>query len=143
MLLWILKVRWRWIFSRIWINNQIIGHGSGNSLLKYGRIRTLPWIYTFGSCQKPNICEQDGWCRCAYSIWKGHMQDDLRNNGVDYVFIEEHYTSYWETLLMMGVVIPLFLRIKIKKTSPLLSLERRQCYGIKDQDILERRVFKI
>ena len=71
------------------------------------------------------------------------MQDDLRNNGVDYVFIEEHYTSYWETLLMMGVVIPLFLRKKIKKTSPLLSLERRQCYGTKDQDILEIRVLNI
>ena len=71
------------------------------------------------------------------------MQDDLRNNGVDYVFIEEHYTIYWETLLIMGVVIPLFLRIKMKKASPLLFLERRQCYGFKDQDILERRVFMI
>ena len=49
---------------------------------------------------------------------KGHMEYALRNNGVDCMFIEEHYTRYWETLLMMGVVIPLFLRIKIKRLHP-------------------------
>jgi hypothetical protein len=41
-------------------------------------------------------------------------------------------TSFWEALILMGVIVMLSLRRKIMKTKPILSLERRPCCGIKD-----------
>jgi hypothetical protein len=52
----------------------------------------------------------------------------------------ELYTSCWEEKLVMGVIMFLFLRVK--KEKPIWSLEKRQCCGIKDWDILERRAFE-
>jgi hypothetical protein len=51
-------------------------------------------------------------------------------------------TSYWEALFFMSVTVLLFLRVEMKKTKPLLSLEKTLCYDIKDLDILERRAFE-
>ena len=51
------------------------------------------------------------------------------------------YTSCWEELSLMGVIALLFLRVKMKKVMSLTSLEEILCCGIKDWDILERRVF--
>jgi hypothetical protein len=71
------------------------------------------------------------------------MQDGLRSNGVDEGSLDWNSVQVvGKALLMMGVTILLFLRIAMKKTGPLLSLERRPCYGIKDWDILERRAFE-
>ena len=50
-------------------------------------------------------------------------------------------TSYWEELSLMGVTTLFFSRIKMKKIKSLTSLEEILCCGIKDWDILERRVF--
>jgi hypothetical protein len=51
-------------------------------------------------------------------------------------------TSYWEVLILMGVTILLSMSRQIKKTRPILSLERRPCCGIKDWGILEKRAFE-
>ena len=51
----------------------------------------------------------------------------------------ELYTRCWEEL--MGVTTLLFPRVKMKKVKSLISLEEILCCGIKDHDILERRVF--
>ena len=42
----------------------------------------------------------------------------------------------------MGVTVMLSLSREMKKTRPILSLERRPCYGIKDWDILEKMAFE-
>jgi hypothetical protein len=41
----------------------------------------------------------------------------------------------------MGVIVLLFLKEKMNKSKPLLTLEIIQCFGIKDWDTSERRVF--
>jgi hypothetical protein len=46
-----------------------------------------------------------------------------------------------ETLLVMGLIVPLFLILDLKKKELLQSLEKRLCCGIKDWGISERRVF--
>jgi hypothetical protein len=51
-------------------------------------------------------------------------------------------TSYFESLILMGVIVLLSLSRQLKKTRPILSLERRPCCGIKDWDILEKRAFE-
>ena len=51
-------------------------------------------------------------------------------------------TSRCEALILVVVTIMLSMNREIKKTRPILSLERRPCYGIKDWDILEKRAFK-
>jgi hypothetical protein len=51
-------------------------------------------------------------------------------------------TSCWEELILMGVTVLLSLNREINKTRPILSLERRPCYGIKYWDILEKRAFQ-
>ena len=53
----------------------------------------------------------------------------------------ELYTSCWEELSLMGVTTLLFPRVKMKKIKFLTSLEKILCCGIKDRDILKRRVF--
>jgi hypothetical protein len=53
----------------------------------------------------------------------------------------ELYTSYREELILVGVTVLLSLSIQIKKTRPILSLERRPCCGIKDWGILEKMDF--
>jgi hypothetical protein len=53
----------------------------------------------------------------------------------------ELYISYKEALLMMGVIVPFFLILELKKKELLQSLEKRLCHGIKDWGISERRVF--
>jgi hypothetical protein len=50
-------------------------------------------------------------------------------------------TSYLKELSVMGVKIRFFMRVEMKKSKPLWSLEKRQCCGIKYWDILERRDF--
>jgi hypothetical protein len=50
--------------------------------------------------------------------------------------------SCWETLILMGVTILMSLSRQIKKTRPILSLERRPCCGIKDWGILEKMAFE-
>ena len=42
---------------------------------------------------------------------------------------------------LMGLTNLMFPRVKMKKTKSLMSLEEILCCGIKDWDILERRVF--
>jgi hypothetical protein len=54
----------------------------------------------------------------------------------------ERCTRYWEELSVMGVTTLLFLRVEMKKTKHLQSLDKRKCYGIKDSNMLERRAFK-
>jgi hypothetical protein len=51
-------------------------------------------------------------------------------------------TSCWEELILMGVIVMLSLSRQIKKTRPILSLERRPCCGIKDWGILDKRAFE-
>jgi hypothetical protein len=51
-------------------------------------------------------------------------------------------TSCWEALILIGVTLLLSLSRQIKKTRPILSIERRPYCGIKDIDILEKRAFK-
>jgi hypothetical protein len=41
----------------------------------------------------------------------------------------------------MGVIVPLFLILELKKKELLHSLEKRLCCGIKDWGISERRFF--
>jgi hypothetical protein len=41
----------------------------------------------------------------------------------------------------MGVIVPLFLILELKKKKLLQSLEKRLCCGIKDWGILEKRDF--
>ena len=53
----------------------------------------------------------------------------------------ELYTSCWEELSLMGVTTLLLSRVKVKKVMSLASMEEILCCGIKDWDILERRVF--
>ena len=53
----------------------------------------------------------------------------------------ELYTSCWEELSLLGVTTLLFPRVKMMKVKSLTSLEEILCHGIKDWDILERRVF--
>ena len=48
---------------------------------------------------------------------------------------------FYEELLVMGVIAPLFLILELKKKELLQSLEKRLCCGIKDWGISERRVF--
>ena len=50
-------------------------------------------------------------------------------------------TNYWEKQSLMGVTTLLFMRVKMSKVMSLTSLEEMLCCGIKDWDILERRVF--
>jgi hypothetical protein len=50
--------------------------------------------------------------------------------------------SCWEALLVIGAIVPLFLRLELKKEKLLQSLEKILCCGIKDWGILERRAFK-
>ena len=47
----------------------------------------------------------------------------------------------WEELSLMGVIALLFPRVKMKKVKSLTSLEEILCCGIKNWDILEKRVF--
>jgi hypothetical protein len=42
----------------------------------------------------------------------------------------------------MGIIVLLSLSREVKKTRPILSLERRPCCGIKDWGILEKRAFE-
>ena len=51
------------------------------------------------------------------------------------------YISCLEELPLIGVTYLWFPRIKMKKEKSLTSLEEILCYGIKDWDMLERRVF--
>jgi hypothetical protein len=53
----------------------------------------------------------------------------------------ELYISFKEALLVMGVIVPLFLILELKKKEILQSLEKRLCRDIKDWGIFERRVF--
>ena len=53
----------------------------------------------------------------------------------------ELITSCWEKLSLMGVRTLLFSRVKMNKIKSLTYLEEILCCGIKDHDILERRVF--
>jgi hypothetical protein len=48
-----------------------------------------------------------------------------------------------EALLVMGVIVPLFLILELKKKKLLQSLEKRLCCGIKDWGISERRDFRL
>jgi hypothetical protein len=67
----------------------------------------------------------------------------MRINGVDEgEFGVELCTICWEELILMDVTILLSLSREIKKTRPILSLERRPYYGIKDWGILEKRDFE-
>ena len=50
-------------------------------------------------------------------------------------------TIFLEELSLMSVTTLLFLRVKMKKVKSLMSLEEILCCGIKDSDILEKRVF--
>ena len=54
----------------------------------------------------------------------------------------EIYTSCWEELILMGVIVMLSLRRKLKNTRPIPSLKRIPCCGIKDCDILEKGTFE-
>jgi transposase InsO family protein len=54
----------------------------------------------------------------------------------------EIYTSCWEALIIMGVIVLLSLSREMKETRPILSQKRRPCCGIKDWGILEKRPFK-
>jgi hypothetical protein len=42
---------------------------------------------------------------------------------------------------VMGVIVPLFLTLELKKRNLLQSLEKRLCCGIKDWSISEKRDF--
>ena len=59
------------------------------------------------------------------------MQNGSRRNDID------EASLVW----LMGVTTLLFSRVKMKKVKCLTSLEELLFYGIKDWDILERRVF--
>ena len=50
-------------------------------------------------------------------------------------------TSYCEEHSLMGVTTLLFSSVKMKKVKSLTSLEEILCCGIKDWDILEKRIF--
>jgi hypothetical protein len=54
----------------------------------------------------------------------------------------ELYINYWEALSMTSEIVPLLLRLELKKKKLLQSLEKRLCCGIKDWGILERRAFE-
>jgi hypothetical protein len=66
----------------------------------------------------------------------------LRSNGVTEGSLDwKFYISYKEALLVMGVIVPLFLILEMKKKKILQSLEKRLCCGIKDWGISEEKVF--
>jgi hypothetical protein len=41
-----------------------------------------------------------------------------------------------------GTIVLLFLKVEMKNIEPLLYLEERQCYGIKEYDIFKRKAFE-
>ena len=66
----------------------------------------------------------------------------MRRNGVDEGSLDCNCIQAFAKKFMMGVIVLLFLGIEMKKIGPLLSMETRQCHGIKNWDILGRRVFE-
>jgi hypothetical protein len=121
---------------------EIIGRGKVKLRLIDGRIRTL-----LGVLHIP---------RLAKNLISVNKMDDA---GVKMVFEKQTCMIVrWEmvllkgvqigtlyklqgSLLVMGVIVPLFLILEHKKKKILQSLDKRLCCGIKDWGILERRVF--
>jgi len=62
---------------------------------------------------------------CGYLgciLFPQNFKDNLSDNRGEFEL--EFYINFWEALLMMGAIVPLFLRVKLKKEKPLQSLEK-------------------
>jgi hypothetical protein len=113
---------------------KIMGRGRVKLLLKDGRIRTLPGVFHIPKLARSLIyvskLDDAGvdtvFGKDTCKMVRGEM---VLMRGVSGV---ELYTSCWEALILMGVTVLLSLSREIKKTRPILSLERRPCCGIKD-----------
>ena len=111
---------------------KIIGYGRVNLFLKYGIIRSLHGVQHIPYLDKKPISISNMAMQFAYMVFEK----------VTCKMVQGEMVLVRVSLLIMGVTIILFLRVAMKKIRPILSMERKQIYGIKDWDILERRAFK-
>jgi hypothetical protein len=122
---------------------KILGRGRVKLLLKDERFRTLPRVLhipklvrSLISVSKMDDAGADtvfGKNTCKMVLGAMVLMRGVRC-GTLYKLLGNTYTN--------GVTVLLSLKREIKKTRPILSLERRPCCGIKDRDILEKRAFE-
>jgi hypothetical protein len=123
--------------------SKIIGQGKFNFKIMDRRIRTLPNVLHIPRLEfffiyvskmddaRVKIVFKNETCRMVRGVM-------VLMKGVQL----ELYISCRESLLVMGVIVLLFLRMDLKNKKLIHCLEKRLCCGIKEWGIKERRAFK-
>ena len=121
----------------------IIGHKRVKLLLKDGRIKTLRGVLHIPDLARNLISISKMNDIGVHTVFEKDKCKVVRGDIILMSGVRDGtFSSCWEAPSLAGVIALLFLRVKVKKTKPLLSPEKILCYGIKYWEIVERRSFK-